>query len=192
MRIFRLAIVVLLGIGVYPISFLLLGKTFGEIVFYRGLVHAFLVFAIQVLIGICILRGVKIFANAEQISLRVFISVSLAALALSFNITFLIVFPVTFDRSVTTYLLEEIAHKKSLSIEDMQTLLIYDYVVKNEAVERRMREQELSGNVTSQDGRYALTAQGEKFISVSREVRRLFSIPPHSEARISETQDVEK
>lgn len=176
------AIVLLLGIFLYPLSFFILGKTFGEVIFYRGIIHAFLIFGIQILLGVSILTRTGSLARISDAASRRFASVGLAALALSFNLTFLIVFPVTFDRSVTTYLLEELAHKKSLSIEEMQSLMIEDYVVRNNAVLRRMREQELSGNVVSQGDRYILTPQGRQFIGLSRAVRRLFSIPPHSEA----------
>jgi hypothetical protein len=184
MPIFRLIIVLLIGVILYPISFLVLGNTFGEVIFYRGIVHALLIFAIQFLLGVGILSGGKGSSLLPTPAFRRFFSFSLAALALSFNLTFLIVFPVTFDRSVTTYLLEELAHKKSLSAEQMQSLLINDYVIDKKAVLRRMREQELSGNVVGQGDLYALTAQGERFIWVSRGVRWLFGIAPHREGAV--------
>ena len=190
MPIVRLIIVLLVGIVLYPISFLVLGKTLGEVLFYRGIVHAFLIFVIQFFVGAVILNGGKATSLIPEPAFRRFFSLSLAALALSFNLTFLIVFPVTFDRSVTTYLLEELAHKKSLSAEQMQGLLIHDYVINKKAVLRRMRAQELSGNVRGEGDLYTLTPQGERFIWVSRGVRWLFGIPAHSEADVSRVGSV--
>ena len=192
MPIFRLTIILVIGIVLYPISFLVLGKTFGEVIFYRGIVHAFLIFVLQFLVGVVIINGGKSPNLIREPAFRRFLSLSLAALALSFNLTFLIVFPVTFDRSVTTYLLEELAHKKILSAEQMQSLLINDYVIDKKAVLRRMREQGLSGNVVGEGDRYTLTPQGERFIWVSRGVRWLFGIPPHEEGHFSSPQSAQE
>ena len=190
MPITRIIIVLLFGIGLYPVSFMLLGETFGEILFYRGVVHGLLVFGLQVIVGVFLLKGDKGGNRMREPALRRVLSLALASLALSFNLTFLIVFPVTFDRSVTTYLLEQLAHKGPLSVEQMQSLLINDYVVRDKAVLRRMREQELSGNVEVRDGSYALTTQGEEFISISRGIRRLFHIAPHDGGQVAPADPV--
>lgn len=189
MPILQFAFLLLLGILLYPVSFLLLGKCFGEIIFYRGILHALLVFVIQIVLGIVVLDRGTARTFIPQVSLRRFCSFALASLALSFNLTFLIVFPVTFDRSVTTYLLEELAHKNSLSSEQMQALLIDDYILKNKAVLRRMKEQEISGNVANQGDSYILTPQGQRFISISRRLRRLFDIPAHSPGEVAATPE---
>ena len=189
MPILQFAFLLLLGILLYPASFLLLDKCFGEIIFYRGILHALLVFVIQIVLGIVVLDRGTARTFIPQVSLRRFCSLALASLALSFNLTFLIVFPVTFDRSVTTYLLEELAHKNSLSSEQMQALLIDDYILKNKAVLRRMKEQEISGNVTNQGDSYILTPQGQRFISISRRLRRLFDIPAHSPGEVAATPE---
>lgn len=185
MPIFRPMVVLLIGIVLYPISFLVLGDTFGEVIFYRGIVQAFLIFSLQIVLGAIILNDGAAMSHIREPAFRRVFALALAALALSFNVTFLVVFPVTFDRSITTYLLEELAHKQSLSAEQMQSLLINDYIIDKKAVLRRMREQEISENVVVEGSLYSLTPQGERFVWVSRRVRRLFGIAPHREAHVS-------
>lgn len=179
MILLRFVAVFLVGILLYPLSFLVCGKLFGEILFYRGILHALLVFLIQSGIGMAVLGGANVRKFIPQGALRRFCAVALASLALSFNLTFLIVFPVTFDRSVTMYLIEELAHKKGLTEVQMESLLINDYVVKKKAVARRMQEQQLSQNVKREGKTFVLTPQGEFFIRFSRLIRTLFAIPVH-------------
>lgn len=56
------------------------------------------------------------------------------------NVTLLVVFPVTVDRSVTLYLLEQLAREASgLSKGEMRAWLVEQYLDEYGAVSRRMR-----------------------------------------------------
>ena len=90
------------------------------------------------------------------------------------NTAFLIVMPVTFDRSVSTYLLETLENKGSLTENELEKALIDDYVVRRGAVNRRIQEQIISGNLEKTDENIRLTPQGELFVRICKSVRAVF------------------
>lgn len=107
--------------------------------------------------------------------------VSAAAVSLSFNICFLVLLPVTVDRSVTVYLLSRLEQRQQSGMDaaQLQQAFIDGYVVKLGAVGRRIDEQRKSGNVVvGPDGKVRLTRQGQDFMAFSRLVERLFGTDP--------------
>lgn len=107
--------------------------------------------------------------------------VAAAAVSLSLNICFLVLLPVTVDRSVTVYLLSKIEQQNGAGIAPsrLQRAFIDGYVVGMGAIDRRIDEQQRSGNITvGQDGKVHLTEQGERFMKFSRLVARLFGTDP--------------
>jgi len=138
-----------------------------SILFYRGVALAAGAAAIVFLAGLWLGRR----ANDRSLP------VAAAALSLSFNICFLVLLPVTVDRSVTVYLLSTIEHRQSSGLDqgELQRAFIDGYVVELGAGDRRIDEQRRSGNVTvSLDGKARLTRQGRRFMALSRLVARLF------------------
>jgi hypothetical protein len=107
--------------------------------------------------------------------------IAAAALSLSFNICFLVLLPVTVDRSVSIYLLSTVERRQDAGIDalGLQRAFIDDYVVRMGAIGRRIDEQRVSGNITvASDGTVHLTKQGRRFMALSRVVARLFRTDP--------------
>lgn len=136
-----------------------------SVLFYRGLLLALIAMALQLVL-------VSLFP-----ALRRDPALILAALALSLaaNVIVLVVVPVTLDRSVSVFLLGQLAkNPDGLAEEALEERLIEDYVIGFGAVERRMDEQTASGNVEIVDGKYRLTAQGRRFIAISTPLAKAF------------------
>jgi hypothetical protein len=166
-----LAGLTLLGFAIYVLLFWAgVGASIG-ILFYRGILLAFVVAAVMGLIALLLLRR----WNDSSLA------IAAAALSLSFNICFLVLLPVTVDRSVSVYLLSRIerGQDSGMTSAELQRAFIAGYVVRMGAIDRRLDEQRKSGNITiSPDGKVRLTRQGERFMGLSRLVARLFGTDP--------------
>lgn len=146
-----------------------------EVVFYRGIAIA--LFAVVIELALFLFMGLIVGdARGQLFSLNDL--TAMVSLGFAFNIVFLVLIPVTVDRSVSVFLLGHmsIAGKDVYTKEELETALIEKYVKEYEAVTRRMNEQILSRNIESKDGGFALTSQGEAFIEFSRAMARIFPI----------------
>ena len=163
-----LAGLTLLGFAIYVLLFWVGVGASITILFYRGVSLAV---ATAIVVGLVALWPAR---RTRDRSLPV----AAAALSLSFNICFLVLPPVTVDRSVSVYLLSTI-EQRQMSAPELQRAFIDGYVVKMGAIDRRIDEQRKSGNVTvSPDGKVRLTKQGERFLGLSRLIARLFGTDP--------------
>lgn len=166
-----LAGLTLFGFAVYVLLFWTGIATSITILFYRGIALA-LVAAL-----VTFLAALWLAAKTRDSSLPI----AAAALSLSFNICFLVLLPVTVDRSVSVYLLSTIEQHQDSGIDatHLQRSFIDGYVVKMGAIDRRIDEQKRSHNVTvGPDGKVRLTPQGRRFMALSRVVARVFGTDP--------------
>ena len=167
------------GFAIYVLLFWTGVATSISILFYRGVVLA-LVAAL-----ITFLAALWLAAKTRDSSLPI----AAAALSLSFNVCFLVLLPVTVDRSVSVYLLSTIEQHQDLGIDakHLQRSFVDDYVVKMGAIDRRIDEQKRSHNVTvGTDGKVRLTTQGRRFMAFSRLVAQVFGTDPRFVGRSKE------
>jgi hypothetical protein len=166
-----LRILVVLGLMALPgfVLFILLFalgllvETF-PILFYRGLLFAAVTFGMH-------LAGLYFWAYRFSEEVRI----AAAAIALSFNVCFLVIFPVTIDRSISVYLLDVIAENElGMTEEELTHRFVQQYVGEYGAIERRLEEQQASRNVAIQNGHVVITDQGRSFLAFSRTIGRLF------------------
>jgi hypothetical protein len=163
-----LAGLTVLGFAIYVLMFWAGVGTSITILFYRGVVLAVVTALVTALIASWPAR------RTGDSSLPL----AAAVLSLSFNICFLVLLPVTVDRSVSVYLLSTI-ERRQMSPAELQRAFIDGYVVKMGAIDRRIDEQRKSGNITvAPDGKVSLTKQGERFMDFSRLIARLFGTDP--------------
>ena len=167
-QLFLLAVVTILGFAVYVLMFWVRVGGSMSILFYRGIVLAVVT---AILVGLIALWPARRTGDSS-------LPVAAAALSLSFNICFLVLLPVTVDRSVSVYLLSTI-ERRQMNPAELQRAFIDGYVVKMGAIDRRIDEQRKSGNIiVSPDGKVRLTPQGKRFMSFSRLVARVFATDP--------------
>ena len=141
-----------------------------DILFYRGLILISLVF--PVVFGLLAL-GIGRLAPRD-LSLRDAFSASV--LSLSLNICFLVVVPVTVDRSISIFVLGRMAANPDAIVtpEAMTAQFTDIYVARYHQIERRLREQAVSGNVERVGDGYRITRAGRGVIAVSKVVAALF------------------
>jgi hypothetical protein len=139
-----------------------------DILFYRGLV----------LCGVAFVVTVSLFGYLGRVTGRASWRDAIAAglLSLGLNVAFLIVVPVTVDRSITTFVLSAMAARPdhAFTTRELEQMFTDDYVGRLRQIERRMHEQQVSGNVRQTDGGYAISPQGLSFVAWARRISWLF------------------
>lgn len=165
-------VAVLVGFAIWVALFKLRVLAGMPVLFYRGVA--------LVILSAALTFGLALFA-VLRFGLPPSTALAAAALSASFNITFLIVFPVTIDRSVTVFLLGQMANAPARGLRPDELRSTFDRVYMGDwnQVQRRMDEQTLSGNVApAADGAYRITDQGRSFLRFSRTVAWMFDTDP--------------
>ena len=90
-------------------------------------------------------------------------------LSLSLNLSFLVLFPVTVDRSISVFMLAQMAAHPDDAFTAARMRGIFEgvYLGEYRQIERRMGEQAASGNVIPVGDGYVITPQGRAFIRLS-------------------------
>lgn len=143
-----------------------------NVLFYRGLVLIALVTVALFTVGLFV---------APKLQLSPSVALAAAAISASINLTILIVLPVTIDRSVTMFLLGYMDHhaQRAFTPAELRTTFDDVYLGRWEQMQRRMDEQQLSGNVARDGTRgYRITPQGRSFVAFSRKVAWAFDTDP--------------
>lgn len=96
--------------------------------------------------------------------------------AISLNLVFLVLFLVTLDRSITTYLLVTMSNGNYSNTESLNNKLIEDYVINQKAIERRLNEQQEIGLVASDGAQVRLTKGGERLVWLMRWIKKIYGI----------------
>lgn len=141
------------------------------ILFYRGVVVAAVAAPL-----LALLLGV---AGRYLPSLDLSTIVGAVALSLAFNVSFLIVFPVTFDRSITMFLLARVERQDGrLDARGLEHVYVREYLGDMRQIDRRIEEQSLSGNIRVDQGRIHITPQGRRLLAGGRVIGGLFGTDP--------------
>lgn len=148
----------IVGFVLYVASFKL--PIGGEILFYRGVLLA-------VLVAIALATLLAIGHRKLKLDLATAIGVVLTGLA--FNVCFLVLFPVTIDRSISVFLLSRIEATTPITTAELKSRFVQEYVEGMDQIPRRVREQELSGNIAlDAAGKIRLTDRGREFNRLAR------------------------
>jgi uncharacterized protein YacL len=145
-----------------------------KILFYRGIYLLVVVFFINLIL--------LFFLNKKFFQIPFELIFSFLVLSLSFHLVFFVLFPVTFDRSVTMYLLNQLEKNKSsvcqqgLTKEDLEKSLIEEYVKKDDAVGRRIFEQKETGFLEEKNQCLSVNKKGEQFLRFAQLVKKIYRI----------------
>jgi hypothetical protein len=169
-QLLALALLAALGFGLFLAAFAIGAGSSITILFYRGVVLAA---AVAVVTGVA---GALAGRRLRDASL----AISAAAVSFSLNVCFLVLLPVTVDRSVTVYLLSAIEGRTDgITAPALEQAFVDGYVRDMHAIDRRIDEQRRSGNISvDAKGKVRLTAQGRRFMGFSRGVAWLFGTDP--------------
>ena len=107
----------------------------------------------------------------------------IAALIIAFSIhlSLFVIFPVTFERSVTMYLLNTLKNNQQnicqgLTKEQMKNKLINEYVVGKDAISKRINEQTIINMINKKSSCYQLTGRGTSFLKLSETLKKIYNI----------------
>ena len=140
------------------------------ILFYRGLI----------LLGVAFLMTLAAMAALAGLGrpwgLHRRDTLGACVLSLSLNLSFFVIFPVTVDRSISVFLLGQMAAHpdEGFSAERARAIFEATYLGEFRQIERRLVEQSASGNVVLSGKEYVITPQGRAFIRLSELVAKAF------------------
>jgi ribosomal protein S19E (S16A) len=140
------------------------------ILFYRAL--ALLAITLPILALVMALIARKTLAPRD--------AVSSAIVAGSILVAFFIVGPVTVDRSISVFMLSRFENAPGgvMSEKAARDAFVQTYIDDWRQIERRLQEQETSGNLRRGPEGWRLTPQGQSFMDKARLLSRLFAGDP--------------
>jgi MFS family permease len=143
-----------------------------SILFYRGLV--------LIAVGAVFCFVVLVLASRKWPTWKTRDAVSACAFACGAAVCLLIVLPVTIDRSVSVFILTRMAAlpDRAFTPTEMRTIFTDVYLGHYQQIERRLEEQEISGNVARDPAGYRITSQGLAFVRLARFLSRVFQTDP--------------
>lgn len=159
---------------IYLLSFRLPILTQQKVLFYRGTTLLAIVSSIF-FISILIFYHIRPTKYLQSIISAIIVSTAL-------NICFFVVFPVTFDRSVTMYLLNTLKNQTTeesqpyLSEKELETLFIDEYVISQKAISRRIQEQSVIDFLENKSDQIYLTPKSIKFLNLSEKIKKIYNL----------------
>lgn len=160
----------ILIIVLFNISTLILFRLpiFSSIIFfYRGIIVAG--------ITVCI-SFVLVFFFFKKYPLNIEAIIAVVLLSATLNLAFFAIVPVTLDRSISIFLLNNLEQQHVQTKKEMVDTFISEYVYSQDAVGRRIFEQVSSGNITVEEDKIKLSKRGENFLVFARFMSYLYGI----------------
>jgi hypothetical protein len=141
-----------------------------DILFYRGVLLCALAFVVTIVLVAWIGRRCGRVSSREAIAA--------GFLSLGLNLSALVIVPVTLDRSVSIFILGYMASHpdESFTTEEIEAALHHVYLGRLNQVERRLREQSLTGNIIHSERSYMVSPQGLAFVAFARRIGWLFDV----------------
>jgi hypothetical protein len=143
------------------------------VMFYRGVAALLLVFVLL------IAAGAAASSRLRRFSLDGADSIGAAMVAVSLSAAGFVLGPVTVDRSISVFMLSQFdAADHPLTEREARDLFMRVYVDDWAQIDRRLKEQELSGNLEHAPAGWRLTPQGRAFMDAARAMSGLFRGDP--------------
>ncbi|MDH7476719.1 MAG: hypothetical protein QHH09_04675 [Microgenomates group bacterium] len=142
-----------------------------KVLFYRGLLLLLLNLFLWLLISILFYKKKLVKFSLESIIASLIVSFSL-------NLSFFVVFPVTFERSVTMYLLKKLYGNENqcISKKQLEDSLIEEYIIKNNALDKRLVEQSIINFIDKKNQCLSLTQKAKNFIQFSKKINWFYNL----------------
>ena len=144
-----------------------------QVLFYRGLLYL-------------VLTSLSVFAGILLVSIRLkyrYFESMIAALvlALSIHLNFFVVFPVTFERSISMYLLTTLEQNRTtacggMTKEQMKEGLINTFIVEKDSLQKRITEQSIINMIERENDCYKVTDQAMRFLQFSQTIKAIYNI----------------
>lgn len=140
--------------------------------FYRGLIY---------IMGIGLLQSIVFILMRKRLLISPAAILSLSCVFINIHVVFFTLVPVTLDRSVSVFLLQRMQANGSVHTKkQLEDVLIDGFIMKSDAVGKRIIEQEQTGSIRPENGGWRITPRGEWIVNLYRIVGTLFGIHPSS------------
>lgn len=139
------------------------------VLFYRGLKLLFFTTLLFFLIIFFVKK--KLLVN---LSLEIIISI--LVFSFSLHLTLFVVFPVTFERSLTMFLLNKVNHNQGVEKGKLEKILVEEYLLKNKALEKRIKEQKEIDFLIIKNNRVYLTKKAKAFLNLSLLIKKIYGV----------------
>jgi hypothetical protein len=144
-----------------------------QIFFYRGLIYltcTFVLFFILILVYV-------VWRKLQHLESYI----AALCIAASINLSVFIVFPVTFERSLSMFILNTLQAQRNTSCggltkDRMQEALINTYIKSQDALQKRIEEQNIINMIQMRDGCYVTTSRAQSFLYFSSIINTLYNI----------------
>jgi hypothetical protein len=143
-----------------------------DIVFYRGV--ALCVIACLLTIGAVASLGQRfVLATVRD-------AFTAGCLSFGLNLSFLVIAPVTVDRSISVFMIATMAAApdRAVTTAEMDQAFRAHYLERMAQIDRRMKEQVTSGTIAMDNGAYRITDKGLGFMRTARLVAWMFDTDP--------------
>ncbi len=139
-----------------------------DVFFYRGLLY----------LGLTVLLfAFALAAYASRTGYRRTESLIAAlSVAASVNLAAFVVFPVTFDRSLTMFLLHTLASERTATKSELSQQFIGTYFLTHDALGKRLHEQSVAGMIGYGNGTYSLTDRARLFLRISDVIGTVYGL----------------
>jgi len=142
----------------------------GNIFFYRGVG----LLAITSLVAVVLML---IFKKSQWGNFLAYKDILISLIIFSnLNMTFFTLVPVTVERSVSVWILRFLNRQESADRNVLTEKFIEEYVYKNNAMQKRIDEQEASGNLVTVEDEVKITDQGKALVQLYVRVAKVFNV----------------
>ncbi len=154
---------------IYILTFHFKFTKFINIYSYNGILNLFLISVIFSIILILLLKFHKFNIDFKDCLITIL-------LFSSTHLFFFCLVPVTIERSISVYLLNEL-NKEALTKDDFEQKFIEKYVYENDAVGKRLDEQIYTGTITSNKRHeYSLNKKGQVFYNLFKWINKIYHV----------------
>ncbi|MFO1429593.1 MAG: hypothetical protein U1F76_05545 [Candidatus Competibacteraceae bacterium] len=139
------------------------------IIYFEGIL--IIVFMTILAIGFSFLIG-AVTAKSKAFSSYIILGVLLGAVG---SYAFHITLPTTLDRSISVFMLS-LLRSKDLNVPEIQCNFVKQFVIDSKGIDRRVKEQLVTGNIIENNERFHITDRGKGLVSLWIQLVDIFSV----------------
>jgi hypothetical protein len=144
-----------------------------KVLFYRGLGLLLIVTFVMTVLVIIFKKQLQL--STETLIAAIIVSVSV-------NLAFFITFPITYDRSITMYLLDRINNPPSNTTcqgyteSQLEQRLLTEYIQEKQALRKRIQEQKVINFIKQDNQCISITNKAKRFLQYSEIIKKIYGV----------------
>jgi len=171
--IFQYLLIIFVFTFLYILSFHLPILSGQNILFYRGL--GLLAIITLIIIALVIFFKKKLKLSTETTIASIIVGASI-------NLALFIMFPITYDRSITMYLLGRLNNPPENSIckgytePELEQRLLTEYIQQKQALKKRLHEQSVTNFIQTDKQCITITNKAKQFLQFSEILKKIYNV----------------